>query len=261
MFKKPLILNSTLMIISGALIFNLSSMWISYLKSRELSGIVNDAEIVEASVGGAEKAKVKQVSLKDYAVIGKQNVFRPQRQEWTAPPPVPVKPKAPEVIPKDPEPLPPVPLPDPAVMGIILEEDGERIAIMQGHRREKVEISASSRRRRRRAPRQMPDRIVADRMKTYHEGDTISEAVILEIQENKVIIERDGEKIELVLGNKSSENVPTSTKRPVAQKNRSWLPPYPKGTRDERLKKFRSSRRGGAYNRRLGIKPGGDAEE
>ena len=63
MFKKPLFLNSTLMIISGVLIFNLSRMWISYSKSRELTGIVNDVEIVEASADGAEKSKIKKPKI------------------------------------------------------------------------------------------------------------------------------------------------------------------------------------------------------
>ncbi len=257
-------------------------MWLSYSKSREFSGPVKDTEIAEASTSEVKSIKARRISLKDYAVIGKQNVFRPQRREWTAPPPVPVKSKPPAVIKKVLEPLPPAPLPDPAVMGIIMEEDGERIAIMQGHRREKIEVRMSSRSRRRGPPRRIPDRIVADKMKTYHEGDTISEAVILEIKEDTVVIEKDGEKIELRLGNKSSERVPSSIKRSVTRKNRPWTPSrrlpttyeqpatadtgefplkYPKGVRRERLEKFRKSRAGGAYRRRFGVKPESGTEE
>ncbi len=202
-----------------------------------------------------------QASLASYDIIGKKNVFRPQRKEWTAPPP-PKRVKRVKKVKSKPAPPPPdlpPPLPNPAVMGIIVEDDGTRIAIMQGHKREDVVVRSFSRRKTRR--RQKPrSRIVADKIGTYHVGDSISEAVIVAIEPNKVVIERDGKEIELILGEKSSEDrsppaIRKSVKKPKAA-SPYLQPDFPIGedaipppalphrnlTRSERLDKIRKSR-------------------
>jgi hypothetical protein len=255
MFKKPMLLNGALLLLSGVLIYNVSRMWLSSSPPLTVNGVMKQPETEDVS---SEKKgdKGKRVSAGAYDVIGRQNVFRPQRREWTPPPPPPASPKPVPEVKKEPEPPTPPPLPDPAVMGIIVEENGERIAIMQGHRRE--EIAVRSRRRGR-----IPVRIVADKVGTYHEGDTISEAVIVEIQEDKVIIERDGERIELALGNKAAERTrpssarksrptPSPYKHPGVSPSTGYKqpagsspPPLPNDglTREERMEKFKASRR------------------
>lgn len=264
MFKKPIFLNCALLIISGVLTYSISHVWLSYSKAQMYGELLTTSEVAESPPHKKTAAKTKQVSLSSYDNIGKQNIFRPQRREWTPPPPKKEEPKPPPPVKKPPEPIPPPPLPDPAVLGIILGDDGERIAIMQGHRRE--EIPTRTGRRGRRSSRKVPDRIVADRMRTYHEGDIISESVILEIKKDRVIVEQNGEKKELELGNKPAKSTsPTpprsNTRRRVpASRTRRSSPRTPtalqaeqtdaeqesrssrKDARRERLQRIRKSR-------------------
>jgi hypothetical protein len=224
MFKKPMLINSGLLIILGMLSYNLSQMWLSFYNPSGFDELAKKPEITIPSADKNNTGEPRRDSLKMYNVIGEKNVFLPQRQEWT-PPPVVAAPSKPGPVPdKEPEPPPPpTPLPNPTLMGIIMEEDGEKIAIMQGHHREEVEARATtpSRFSRRIAPRAIPDRIVADRIKNYHEGDTISEAVIVEIHEDKVILDRDGERIEILIGNKSGQSAPAP---PAIPTHRRFIP-------------------------------------
>jgi hypothetical protein len=275
MFKKPMFLNGGLLIISGLLIYNVSQMWLSFSPLQEINGVAQQPEVKENLLHNEKKGAPQLASLSSYDVIGKQNVFRPERREWKPPPsPPPASKKPAPRARKEPEPLAPPPLPDPALMGIILEEDGEKLAIMQGHRREKAVVA--TRRGRRGVRRNIPDRIVADRVRTYHEGDTISEGVILEIQEDKVIIEKEGRKIEIAIGNKSSEKVvaPSPKKKkssyPYRTPRDSSSPTYapkdelpfrtsPNLNRRKRLEKLRSSR--GRFSPRRKIRAPKEEEE
>ncbi|MBI5788191.1 MAG: hypothetical protein HZA78_04990 [Candidatus Schekmanbacteria bacterium] len=143
----------------------------------------------------------RQASLADYKIIGERNLFRPDRREWTPPPPPPPpppKPAAPEP-PPPPPPSPPPSYPDPILIGII-DDNGENAALMRGHKRE--EISSPHQQQVRGFNRYAPPtryRIIEEPMGRFHVGDIISEAKIVKIDSDRVVLEREGKVFQVLL--------------------------------------------------------------
>jgi len=158
--------------------------------------------------------KKKRKHLRYYAMIGKNNLFRPEREEWKAPPPPP-PPKKPEAPPPPPEPEappPPPPLPNPTLDGIIILSETNKIALMKGSHREggssnadtPAQPTSNSRRppriRRPFRPVSSYGRIVTEEVKRYHIGDEVSEMTVENILEDHVVLKRtSGEKVEIFL--------------------------------------------------------------
>ncbi len=167
-----------------------------------------------------KKVSKKIAAFSSYKIIGDKNMFRPERREWTAPPAPPPPPPLPVAkIVKPPPPPPPPPLPEPTLLGIIIDEDS-KIALMQGHTREEI---VTPQRRTFRNPRfRAPKRynIKQEPMGRYHVGDTISEANIIKILNDRVVLERDGAVFQILLrGGKKKRS--SSSNRSTPSQNRN----------------------------------------
>ena len=153
----------------------------------------------------------KRKHLRQYAMIGKKNLFRPERKEWKAPPPPPpAKPEPPAPPPEKVEPPPPPALPNPTLDGIIILSETNKIALMKGAHRESPPASTTpatksrfrGRSRGRSASRRSsrPGRVVTGKTNRYRIGDEISEMTIENIVDDRVVLRRkNGEKVEIFL--------------------------------------------------------------
>jgi hypothetical protein len=198
--------------------------------------------------------KKKRKHLRYYAMIGKENLFRPERQEWKAPPPPP--PKKPEAPPPPPEPEappPPPPLPNPTLDGIIILTETNKIALMKGSHREGASSStpaqptSNQRRPRIRRPSRPVSRygrIVTEGVKRYRIGDEVSEMTVENILEDHVVLKRkSGEKVEIFL--RTEEKTAKQVASGIQAKTpppRSAVNKKPPSRRSSRFRR-RSSRR------------------
>ncbi len=201
--RKTFLLNLLFTIAIVYLALNLNQIWgPSPPPSLQIKALPQ-AQPAKVKKSAAKKAGKTVAALSSYKVIGQRNLFRPQRKEWTPPPPPPPPPRKPKK--KEPPPLPPPPppdpLPEPTVLGIIIRKD-DKVALMQGHKRE--EISSPARRSSRRSsskryttPKRY--RIIQEPMGRYHVGDTISEGRIIKILRERVVLEREGIILQLLL--------------------------------------------------------------
>lgn len=193
-----------------------------------------------------EKKKVKRKPLRHYAMIGKKTLFRPEREEWEPPPPPPPEKPKPSPPPAEPTPPPPPPpLADPILDGVIILSETNRMALMRGsHREERTSTRGnSSRFNQRRHSRTRPTRksykVIKDEAKFYHIGDEISEMLIEQILEEKVVLKRksNGEKVEIPL--RSKEKVAQQSAKSVQKKP----PTRPTGKRTPPRRSSRFRRR------------------
>jgi len=189
------------------------TLGLTWMNGARWEAEVSLPEVASSGEGGEELpplAERRTAELEVYKVIGSKNIFRPERKEWTPPPPKPKPKEKPKPKPAAAQPEP-TPLPKPVLLGVILSGD-KRIAIMQGHRREEVQFKHPRLRSRRWRPR---ERIVQEPVGRYEVGDTISEAQIVEILEDKVVLERDGERFEVALGAETKAEPEKVRPRPV----------------------------------------------
>lgn len=201
------------------------------------------------------RQKKKRNNLRHYAMIGKKNLFRPEREEWVAPPPAPPpKPKAPPPPPEPEEPPPPPPLPDPTLDGIIILTENNKIALMKGSHREGGSSNPAppaqphsrfrGRSRRGSRPASNYGRIVTEDVKRYRIGDEVSEMTIENILDDRVVLKRkSGERVEIYLrtAEKTAKQVTNSIKEtahPTRSAGTNKTPP----SRSSRFRR-RSSRR------------------
>ena len=154
----------------------------------------------------------KRKLLRNYALVGKETLFRPEREEWTPPPPSPPPPPPPAPAPVEEQPPPPPPrLPDPILDGIIILSEDNRIALMKGSHRESSGSVADTpsrfrtrgrrgRRNRRSISAAIAGRVVTDKINRYRVGEEISEMTIEEILDDRVVLkQKDGKIIEIFL--------------------------------------------------------------
>lgn len=154
----------------------------------------------------------KRKHLRQYAMIGKKNLFRPEREEWKPPPPPPpVKPEPPPPPPEKEEPPPPPALPNPTLDGIIILSETNKIALMKGSHREspasasktsatKSRFRGRSRGRSTTGRSTRPGRVITGETGRYRIGDEISEMTIEDIVGDRVVLRRtNGEKVEIFL--------------------------------------------------------------
>lgn len=200
-----------------------------------------------------KKTKARKKPLRHYAKIGKKTLFRPEREEWEPPPPPPPakpKPSSPPVEPTPPPPLPP--LADPILDGVIILSDTNRMALMRGsHREENASIKRNSSRFRRNGRRHSQTRstrnsykTVKDEAKFYRVGDEISEMIIEQILDEKIVLKRksNGEKVEVPLRSKekvAQQSAKSAREKPPTKSIRKRTP----SRRSSRFRRRRPLRR------------------
>ena len=206
MNKRVLFINGMLLLFSLVLSYSLANMYISFRKYKNgyIESVSNRAGVDKnnSSVNNISPKKeklatplVKKTHI-DYSVIPKKSLFRPQRKEWTPPPPPSPKKKAPPPPPKKKRTIP-----LPQLFGTVIAGK-TKIAIMQGYIREGdipifKEVIISGRKTRIPLP-PIKGKLVKEKMKRYYVGDVISDVKIVDIKQDRVLVE-DGKEIKEIL--------------------------------------------------------------
>ena len=210
MFRKIFLINAGLLVIVLLLSYNLYKIWSKVaVDIKSPPGPVQEMQRPDLSYSaedvGPDYAPSSRMS---YAPIIERDLFRPEREEWQPPPP----PEEEETEVKQAAPFPQYPgqppqpeMKKPDLFGIIIIGESKRYAIMQGWGREEQQERT---RKIRLADGQirevplptLPGQLKQDKVTAYRIGDYISEAQLVDIQSDKVVLEKDdGERYEILL--------------------------------------------------------------
>ena len=210
MFRKIFLINMGLFVIILLLSYNVYTIWsqvLTQLKSPPVQiELPKRAEpVVEDEDEEPDYAPSSRMS---YSSIVEKDLFRPEREEWQPPPPpeeeeVDVKQSSP--YPQFPGQVPQQEMKKPDLFGIIIIGEANKYAIMQGFTREeqqertrKIRLGDGSVREVPLPP--LPGQIKKDKISAYRIGDYVSEAQVVDIQPDMVIMEtEEGERYELLL--------------------------------------------------------------
>lgn len=210
MFRKIFWINLGLFIIVLLLTYNIYIVWsqvIAQIKSPPVK--IEITKNVEVSIKtDKNKTDYMPSSRMSYSPIVEKNLFRPEREEWQPPPP----PEEEEVDLQQTSAYPQFPgnpqeqeIKRPELYGVIIIGDSKKYAIMQGwtrgepkERTRKIRLGNGQIREVPMPP--IPGKLEKEKVDAYRIGDYISEAQIVEIMPEKVIMEEeDGMRYELLL--------------------------------------------------------------
>jgi hypothetical protein len=207
MFRKIFWINVGLFIIIILLAYNLHTIWSQVLTQIKTPPTkINFTRKVEASVRVDEdEPDYTPASRMSYSPIVEKDLFRPQREEWQPPPP----PEEEEVdlkqSPQYPGQVKEQKIRKPELYGIIIIGESKSYAIMQGWKRgeakertRKVRLGNGQIREVPLPP--IPGKLEKKNVEAYRIGEYVSEAQVVEILPDKVIMEEeDGMRYELLL--------------------------------------------------------------
>jgi len=189
--------------------YNFYKIWsqvITQIKSPPIQ--VEVAQKPEGMVQKEDEPDYMPSSRMSYAPIVEKDLFRPEREEWQPPPP----PEEEEVEEKQSSPYPQYPgqppqaeIKKPTLHGVIIIGESKKYAIMQGWTREeqkertrKIPLGGGQFREIPLPP--LPGQMKQDKINAYRVGDYISEAQLVDILPEKVVLEQeDGERYEILL--------------------------------------------------------------
>jgi len=210
MFRKIFWINAGLCVIVLLLSYNLYQIWSQVaVDIKSPPGRVEEVQRAETPYSSEDDGPDYTPSSRmSYAPIIEKDLFRPEREEWQPPPP----PEEEETEVKQAAPFPQYPgqppqpeMKKPDLFGIIIIGESKRYAIMQGWGREEQQertrkIRLADGQIREVPLPMMPGQLKQDKVNAYRIGDYISEAQLVEIQSDKVVMERDdGERYEILL--------------------------------------------------------------
>ncbi len=210
MFRKIFWINIGLFVIVLLLSYNLYKIWsqvITQIKSPpvQIKVAQESEEMLQEKDDGPDYMPSSRMS---YSPIVEKDLFRPEREEWQPPPP----PEEEDVELKQSSPYPQFPgqppqpeIKKPTLHGVIIIGESKKYAIMQGWIREeqkermrKIPIGGGQFREVPLPP--IPGQIKQDKISAYRIGDYISEAQVVDILPEKVVMEQeDGERYEILL--------------------------------------------------------------
>ncbi|MGA1844432.1 MAG: hypothetical protein ACMUIS_07705 [bacterium] len=208
MFRKIFWINVALVTIIILLSYNLYSIW-SEVLSHEITLSTSQPrqeDIATVAMEGGEP-DYEPSSRMSYEPIIEKDLFRPEREEWQPPPP----PEEEEVqiqqtaaYPGFPGQPPQQEIKKPNLYGVIIIGE-DKYAIMQGWMREeqqertrKIRLGNGQIREVPLPP--IPGKISKDKIEAYRIGDYVSEAQLVDIMPEKVIMEQEnGERYDLLL--------------------------------------------------------------
>lgn len=204
LFKRIFWINLGLLIIVLLLGINVYQLWRSIL-SQNWKGLtlVSAGNISEGSEPVSEPESPVIPGVYAYDVIADKDLFRPERTEWSPPPPESVdsekKEPFPQAIPEMNQPL----MKDPLLYGIMIT-GVKKSALMKGYVREDAKPKTRKVRLGNGEVREVPlppqpGKVIEDKVKRYKIGDTVNESTIVDILPDKVILNRKGEEYEIFL--------------------------------------------------------------
>lgn len=156
--------------------------------------------------------------MEAYQIVGQTNLFRPDRKEWVPPPPPPPLPTM--VVPPKPA-LPPAS--SFKLYGTLNMPDGSAVALMEGPSGiAQPNPSSSLGRRFPGTPQPMEGRSEPGRAKRYRINDLIAGYRIVDIRSDRVMMEGEGLKAEVLLRDPSSPK-----QRPAAPPQPMAVPTFP----------------------------------
>ena len=209
MFRKIFWINIGLVVIVLLLSYNFYKIWSQVMVHiKTPSARIEVAQETESLVQEkADEPDYMPSSLMSYSAIVEKDLFRPEREEWQPPPP----PEEEEVEVQQSSPYPQYPgqppqpeMKEPNLFGIIIIGESKKYAIMQGWTREEQKertrkIRVGNEIREVPLP-SLPGQLKEDNINAYRMGDYVSEAQVVDILPDKVIMEKeDGERYELLL--------------------------------------------------------------
>lgn len=210
MFRKIFWINVGLFIIIILLTYNIYIIWsqvLTQIKFPPLQ-IETTREVKSAIKINENDLDYMPSSRMSYSPIVEKNLFRPEREEWQPPPP----PEEEEVDLQQSSQYPQFPgnpqqqeIKKPELYGVIIIGDSRKYAIMQGWKRgepkertRKVRVGNGQIREVPLPP--VPGKLEQENVDAYRVGDYVSEAQVVEIMPEKVIMEdEDGMRYELLL--------------------------------------------------------------
>lgn len=235
MFRRLALLNLLLLGMSTLLAYQIREVWnspppnFSILKQKPSSGNGPKGKVPPNPNNSPHKGNNEKDPKKPspaaglspaeaYQVVGQANLFRPDRKEWVPPPPPPPLPAA--VVPPRPA-LPPAS--SFRLYGTLNMPDGSAVALMEGPSGvAPSNPSPSFGRRFPSTPMPTTGRSEPGRAKRYRINDLIGGYRIVDIRNDRVMMEGDGLKAEVLLRDPS-----TPKQRPAAPPQLMAPPPYP----------------------------------
>ncbi|MGA1863517.1 MAG: hypothetical protein ACMUHX_00485 [bacterium] len=210
MFKKIFWINIGLFVIVLLLSYNLYKIWSQVITQIKSPPVQIEVEQKPEDIEQAkdEWPDYTPSSRMSYTPIVEKDLFRPEREEWQPPPP----PEEEEVELQQSSPYPQYPgqppqpeMRKPTLHGVIIIGESKKYAIMQGWTREeqtertrKIPIGGGQFREVPLPP--LPGQIKQDKINAYRIGDYISEAQVVDILPDKVVMEQeDGERYDILL--------------------------------------------------------------